>query len=150
MDIWNEEYKVKSVKVYPGCLHLKVNQQGEVNYDIFKPTEDTTSSPFKFELQKVKLEDVRFSYENKLTAQTYRTAISEMDLAGDFTEKQFSLKAESKLKVEKAKSGEITLLSNLQASFDLQLNVDQEKGIVSLNDALIYISNLPFKVNGFA
>ena len=148
MDIWNEEYKVKSVKVYPGCLHLKVNQQGEVNYDIFKPTEDTTSSPFKFELQKVKLEDVRFSYENKLTAQTYRTAIAEMDLAGDFTEKQFSLKAESKLKVEKAKSGEITLLSNRQASFDLQLNVDQEKGIVSLNDALIYISNLPFKVNG--
>ena len=52
MDIWNEKYNVKSIEVNPGTIQLKVNSSGEVNYDIMKPTEDSTSSPFKFELEK--------------------------------------------------------------------------------------------------
>lgn len=148
VDIWNEEYRVKKVQVYPGCVHLKVNRKGEVNYDILKPTEDTTSSAFKFELEKVMLEDVRFSYANRATAQSYRSSIKEMELSGNFSEEQFDLKAKSSLKVQKIKSGEITLLSNRPASFDINLNVNQTNGTVSIPNALIYISNLPFAVKG--
>lgn len=148
MDLWNEEYRVKKVQVYPGCVNLKVNKAGEVNYDIFKPSEDTTSSAFKFELEKVLLEEVRFSYSNKATAQTYKSSINEMELSGNFSEEQFQLKANSNLKVEKVRSGEITLLSNRPAFFDINLNVNQKTGTVSIPNALIYISNLPFTVNG--
>jgi hypothetical protein len=148
MDIWNEEYRVKKVQVYPGCVNLKVNKVGEVNYDIFKPSEDTSSSAFKFELEKVLLEDLRFSYANRATAQTYKSSINEMELSGNFSDEQFDLKANCELKVEKVRSGEITLLSNRPAHFDMNLHVNQKSGSVSIPNALIYISNLPFALSG--
>lgn len=148
MDIWNEEYRVKKVQVYPGSLNLKVNKDGEVNYDIFKPSDDTASTAFKFELEKVVLEELHFSYANKATAQTYKSAINQMELSGNFSAEQFELKANSQLKVEKVRSGEITLLSNRPANFDIKLNVNQKTGIVSIPNALVYISNLPFTVKG--
>jgi hypothetical protein len=148
MDIWNEKYNVKSIEVNPGTIQLKVNSSGEVNYDIMKPSEDSASSPFKFELEKVFLDQVRFSYENEATAQTYRTKVNEMELEGQFSEKQFDIHATSNLKVIKAKSGEVTLLSNRPAALDIQVQVDKEKGTVAFPNALIYISNLPFAVNG--
>jgi hypothetical protein len=148
VDIWNEEYRVKKVQVYPGCVQLKVNKKGEVNYDIFKPTGDTTASPFQFELEKVRMNGVRFSYSNKATAQSYRTSLEEMELSGNFSEEEFELKANSTMKVDKITSGEITLLSNRPAAFDISLNVNQKKGTVTIPNALIYISNLPFSVRG--
>ena len=36
MDIWEENYKVHSIEISPGALHLKINRNGEVNYDILK------------------------------------------------------------------------------------------------------------------
>ncbi|MDP4866780.1 MAG: hypothetical protein NWR53_08985, partial [Crocinitomicaceae bacterium] len=148
MDIWNEKYNVKSIEINPGTIQLKVNSSGEVNYDIMKPSDDSSSSSFKFELEKVFLDQVRFSYANEATAQTYRTKLNEMELEGQFSEKQFDIHATSNLKVIKAKSGEVTLLSNRSAAFDIQVKVDKEKGTVAFPNALIYISNLPFAVNG--
>lgn len=148
-DIWREEYRVKKIEIEPGTLQLKVNRSGEVNYDIVKPSEDTTAAaPFKFELEKVSCENLRFSYDNRATQQRYVTHVHDLQLSGNFTEKQFDLQAESQLKINKAKSGEITLLSNREATFDLRLKVDQEKGSVELPEALVYISNLPFAVKG--
>jgi len=148
MDIWNEKYTVKSLEINPGTIQLKVNASGEVNYDILKPSEDSTSSPFKFELEKVFLDQVRFSYANEATAQTYRTKVNELEMEGHFSEKQFDIHAKSNLMVLKAKSGEVTLLSNRPAAFDIRVQVDKEKGTVAFPNAIVYISNLPFAVKG--
>jgi hypothetical protein len=148
VDIWNENYNVKSIEVEPGTIQLKVKKNGEVNYDILKSTEDTTTTKFELKLEDVSIQDVRFSYINRATNQTYRTGIHSMDLEGDFTEKQFTLHAKSDLKVDKAQSGHVTLISNRPVKFDLGINIDKEKDRFEIRDALVYLSNLPFKVNG--
>lgn len=148
IDIWNEDYNVKSIEVEPGTVQLKVNRKGEVNYDIFKPSEDSTTTKFELKLEDVSMEKIRFSYVNKLTGQTYRTGIHEMDLTGDFTEKQFTMHATSSINVEKARSGNVTLISNKPVHFDLGILVDKEKDRFEINNALVYLSNLPFKVQG--
>jgi hypothetical protein len=148
MDIWNEDYKVKSIEVEPGTIQLKVDKKGEVNYDIFKPTDDTTTTAFELNLEKVELNELRFSYVNAATRQLYLMKVDKMDLEGDFTEKQFVLHANSSLKVRKARSGKVTLISNKPASFDIDLQVDQESGEVNIPNATVYVANLPFKLNG--
>lgn len=148
MDIWREDYKVKSIKVQPGTIQLKVRKNGEVNYDIVQPTEDTTNTKFELNLEKVMLEQIRFSYNNRATGQQYITNVDQMDLEGAFTEKQFTLHAKSKLHVHKAISGKVTLLSNKPAAFDLDIKVDQETGVFEIPKALVYVANLPFQVNG--
>lgn len=148
VDIWREDYKVQSINVKPGSIQLKVRKNGEVNYDILQPTEDTTSTKFELNLEEVILEKVRFSYHNKATGQQYTTRLNEMELEGAFTEKQFTLHAKSNLHVNEARSGNVTLLSNKPAAFDININVNSETGVFDIPNAMIYVSNLPFQLKG--
>lgn len=148
VDLWNENYHVEAIEVDPGTVQLKVNQKGEVNYDILKPSEDTTSTKFELKLEHVSFENVRFAYRNKATSQYYSTNLHQMDLEGNFTESIFTLHAKSNLKVRKAKSGQVTLISNKEAALDLNILVNQETGVFEIPDAIVYLANLPFNLKG--
>ena len=148
IDLWNEDYHVEAIEVQPGTVQLKVNEKGEINYDIFKPSKDSTNTKFELKLEQVSFENVRFAYNNKATQQHYETSLHQMLLEGNFTEKLFTLHAKSNLKVNKAKSGEVTLISNKEAAFDLDIEVNQETGVFEIPNAIIYLANLPFNLKG--
>jgi hypothetical protein len=148
VDLWNEDYHVEAIEVQPGTVQLKVNQKGEINYDIFKSSEDTTSTKFELKLEQVTFEDVRFAYNNEATQQHYETGLHQMELEGNFTEKIFTLHAKSNLKVKKAKSGQVTLISNKEAAFDLDIEVNQETSVFEIPNAIVYLANLPFQLKG--
>ena len=146
MDIWNENYKVKSIEVDPGTIKLKVRKNGEVNYDILKPKKESKQSDFELNLQQVKLENIHFSYKNAATNQYYLTKFYNLELQGDFSQKSYSLHAKSNLKVHTAKSGKVTLVSNKPAFFDLTINVNSET--FDIPKAIVYVAKLPFELNG--
>lgn len=147
-DIWNEVYDVKEIDLFPGTLQLKVNSNGEVNYAILKETSDTTSSNFNLTLEKVNFNDIRFKFENQLSEQYYSTLIEDLELDGAFSEKQYTLHSKSNLFVNYFKSGNVSLINNKSANFDLDLLVNQEKGTVEFPKAKIFVANLPFDVDG--
>jgi hypothetical protein len=146
MDIWNENYKVKSIEVDPGTIKLKVRKNGEVNYDILKPKKESKQSAFELNLQQVTLQDIRFSYRNAATNQYYLTKFYNLELQGDFSEKSYRLHAKSNLKVHTAKSGKVTLISNKPAFFDLTINVNSET--FEIPKAIVYVAKLPFELKG--
>jgi hypothetical protein len=148
LDIWNEKYNVKAIDVSPGTIQLKINRKGENNYDILKETKDSTQSKFNLNLEKVNLEKIRFSFKNRKSDHFYSTSISTLELEGAFSEKEFTLHSKSKLHVNFAKSGSINLLTNKSANFDLNIFVNTEKGSFEIPNALIYVANLPFHMNG--
>ena len=148
IDLWNKNYHVKAIQISPGTLQLKINKQGKVNYDIFKPSDSKSNTSFDLKLEKIELENVRFGYQNSLTNQIYKTKFIASTLAGDFSASKFSVVAEGKAMVIRAKSGGVTLLSNKLLKYDLKLDVDSEKGTVSLPKAIINVAGLPFEING--
>src|SRR5690606_1170468 len=89
MDIWREEYKLKQIDIKPGTLQLKVDEHGLVNYDILKETSDTTETNFAFDLQKVKIKDLQFSYTNRQINHRYATDLLSTELEGKFADKVF-------------------------------------------------------------
>ena len=147
-DIWNEKYVVQSIEVDPGTLKMKVSPNGEINYEIFKEKNSDTVSGFNFKLENVHLENFRFSYQNQAIQQSYKTHIDELDLTGDFSEKKFTLHAKTTAKINKAKSKNVTLISNKSIQFDLDLLVDQVKNTVTFPVSTIQIANLPFTFKG--
>ncbi|MES2798785.1 MAG: AsmA-like C-terminal region-containing protein [Bacteroidota bacterium] len=149
MDIWNEKYDLKKIDVSPSCLFLKINEAGITNYDILKPTADTTSSQFKLKLEQVDISALRFVYNNKATNQYYKTKVHDLQLIGDFSNEQYDLQAKSNLKIQQLRSGKINLLQNKEAKFDVKLSVNQVTKTVNLPNAKVFISNLPFNINGF-
>ncbi|MFT6245852.1 MAG: hypothetical protein ACJAXI_002627, partial [Crocinitomicaceae bacterium] len=133
-DIWNEEYKVKSIEVSPGVLNLKVDADGNNNYDILKTPSDSTEDDGSFDLnlEKVSLKNFRFNYINVATSQEYRTRIYEMDFVGALSEQIFTTKATSRLKIIAAKSGNISLVNNKPAKLEIGINVNLDSGTVEI------------------
>ncbi len=148
IDIWNEKYNVKEIQISPGTVQLKINRKGVNNYDILKETKDKTASKFKLNMEKVALKNIRFSFKNKVSGQSYSTHIKDMDLEGAFSETEFTLESRSNLHVNHAKSGAVTLISNKPANFDLNIIINQKTGTFEIPKALVYVAGLPFNVKG--
>mgnify|MGYP000975223533 CR=1 FL=1 len=66
-DIWNGDYKVKRISLQDSKLNLRTTKKGDVNYDIIKESEDTTSSNFKFVLDLLRIDRMAFQYSNLAT-----------------------------------------------------------------------------------
>jgi hypothetical protein len=148
MDLWNEKYDVKEIQISAGSLNLKINKKGENNYDIFKPSSDTTSSNFNLNLENVNCSSFNFAYRNKLTSQAYLTFFEELELEGAFTADQFTLSSKSEMRIKQVKSGQVSLIKNKHASFDISILVDKVKGVFALPKANLLLENLPFKLKG--
>ena len=148
LDIWNEKYNLKAIEVSPGTIKLKINSRGVNNFDILKEVKDTTQTKFNLKLEQVVFDKIRFSFKNDKSDQFYSTYLSTLNLEGAFSEKEFSLHSKSDLFINQAKSGAVSLISNKSANFDVNIIVNSEEGSFELSNALLYVSNLPFKVNG--
>ncbi|MDD2981931.1 MAG: AsmA-like C-terminal region-containing protein [Crocinitomicaceae bacterium] len=148
MDIWSGKYELKKVAIHPGTIQLRVDQNGRENYNIIKKSEEESESKFNLKLEKVTFEDIRFVYANQVTGQGYTSKIKKLQLKGEFDDKQFTLAAQSDLFVNEIKSEQVVLLKNKPASFDIEIEVDSEKGTFEIPNATILISKLPFQLKG--
>lgn len=149
LDLWKENYTLKRIDVYPGTLQLKTNEKGENNFDILKESEDTTSTNFSFDLQKVKIENLRFSYANAKIHHKYATDLIKTELKGKFADKVFTISASSQNLIRETKSGELNFVKNKKSKFDIAVEIDQNKGTLTIPSSTIYIANLPFQFSGF-
>jgi hypothetical protein len=150
LDVWNEDYNVKSIDVAPGTLQLKIADDGEVNYDVLKPSEDDgKSSAFELTLEEINIEGMRFSYHNRKQEQFYATVFSQLGLSGKFTESRFDLHTEAAFRIQEIRNGKVPFVVNQPATTIVDIHVDQEKETVSLPDGIIHLAGLPFKVSVF-
>tara|TARA_R110002072_G_scaffold238939_1_gene396620 strand:+ start:5671 stop:8337 length:2667 start_codon:yes stop_codon:yes gene_type:complete len=149
MDLWRENYTVKSIEISDGTLKMKVNEEGEVNYDIFKKVNDSTETDaFEVNLEEVGFVNFGYAYINHTTNQEYRTLINTMSLKGAFNSSVFTTKAEADIHVLSARSGEVTLISNQPSQLDIVVNVNTDSSVISIPESVIYVSELPFNFSG--
>jgi hypothetical protein len=148
-DIWNEQYAVKSVKIAPGKLNLKVDQKGNENYAILKETKDTTASKFEFHLEQVDLTDVEIRYANAATSQVYETMVHALSLQGDFSQDAYVVQVASQLNVKSAKSGKVQLLSGQKVNCNIAVQVNNLTDEVKIPNAQVMVADLPFELDGF-
>lgn len=149
MDIWRENYTVKSIEVSPGVLKLKVNEEGVNNFDILKERkEGDETEGFELKLNEVEFEQFRFSYVNAATQQEYRTRLNDVLLQGAFDQEKFTAQATSDLQILTARSGNINLVSNKPAVLNIGVKVDKTTGTVTIPASTIHVANLPFDFEG--
>jgi len=149
MDIWNENYNVKSIEVNSGTLQLKVNDKGIVNYDIVKPSTDQTASAFELTLKSIAITDLRFCYSNALQEQTYSTDFKHVFLKGKFTDKRFNMHTEAAFQIQKIQNGKIPLIVNQPATTVVDIHIDKIKQTISLPNGVLHLAELPFMVKVF-
>lgn len=149
MDLWRENYTLKSIEISPGTLKLKVNEEGITNFDILAESKDTVeNTELALKLEEVEFEEFHFSYSNKIIDQKYAVNIHSMALIGEFSSSKFTTSATSDLHIIAARSGKINLVSNKPAKLDVAVNVNKEAGTIEIPQSTIYISELPFVFKG--
>jgi hypothetical protein len=147
-DIYQGKYHVKQIRVNPGKLVIRYDAQGKENFDVLKPSQSKTKANFNVSLKEVKIRGLRCVYDNASSKQYLSTTFINTRIKGDFSADAFVTTAIGKMKLGRLKSGEITLLRNKNAEFDLALDVNQLKGLFSLKKADLSIEHLPFSVKG--
>ena len=147
-DIYQGRYHVKRIYVNPGKLAIRYDAMGKENFDILKPSPGTTKTDFNLSLKEVKIYGLRCLYENASSKQYLSTTFVNTRIKGDFSSEAFVATAIGKMKLGRLKSGDITLLRNKNAEFDLALDVNQLKGLFSLKNAELSIEHLPFSIKG--
>ena len=144
IDIWNENYNVKKIVIKPGTLQLKVNEKGEVNYDIFKKSESSETASFKLKLESIRASGLRFSYRNKLNESSYKAKIQDIHLAGNFTQDQFDIATEAKFYVQRIQHGLVPFIISQQASTEVDIHIDQVKETFAIENGELLLSGIPF------
>ena len=149
IDIWNEDYQVKSIKVSNGSLQLKVNENGANNYDIYKAsTNSGNEQPLNLHLNSILFSKVRFSYKNSQNKQLYQTTLRTFVLKGDFNQKNYKLGLAGELLLNNLKSGNVSLINNKEVSIDCFVNVDRVEDKISIPKSIVNISEMPFHISG--
>lgn len=144
MDIWNEKYNVKKVDIKPGTLKLKVDKKGAVNYDIFKESASEEKTNFNLTLESIHATGIRFSYSNRVNENSYRTAVQDIYLVGNFTQDKFDIATKADFYIQRIQNGLVPFVINQQASTDVYIHIDQISETFSINRGKLLLSGIPF------
>ncbi|MBL7899215.1 MAG: hypothetical protein JNJ99_11830 [Crocinitomicaceae bacterium] len=148
-DIWNEDYSVKRLAFEDAKLNLRTAKDGDVNYDIFKETADSSESNFEFVLELLRIDRLAFQYINQATGQQYKIDVLKSLIKADFTAENFEIVSESDVYIRKLKSNALTLIRNKPAHLDLNLIVNTLAQSYQFTRGDILIGKMPFELNGF-
>lgn len=148
IDFFSEKYDVHRIDIKHAKLNLEILENGAVNYDFLKPSENETTTPFEFNLKNINLIETDFSYFNESTQQHYAGFFDDLQLHGSFTEKQFVLDAKTNFNVETIRSKSFTLIENQRAKCDISIQMDQINNVFEIKSADLSINQLPFLVKG--
>jgi hypothetical protein len=99
-DIVSGNYHVREFSLENGQVFVKVQPNGTVNYLVFEA--DTTkkeSGDFKFDLEKITLNNVLVEYNNEQLNQTYQTDAKQLIAALDIATEKVVIKAEGDLHI---------------------------------------------------
>lgn len=148
LDIWNENYTIKNVHANDGVVKIKTAKDGDVNYLITKPSNDSIESKFNFQLEWLSLSNIYFEYSNIATKQFYLLDFEMAEFEGDFSEKEYNLKARSDLFITKLKSNSFSLIKNKQAHLNLNLHINTVAKEYNFKQGDLTIEKMPFQITG--
>lgn len=149
-DILANDYTVSDVEISNGDFRLYIDEEGNENY-IFWKTEkqiDTTENKFKFDLERIRVEDSKLKYVNKINRQDFSFKIRQLDLTGNFTEKKFRLKGRLNAFIYHIKDKSFALVKNKSNVTEFELDIDRDKDIYTFQNTSLSLEKMPFTLSG--
>ena len=148
LDFIKGNYNVHQIDLEDAVINMTVLEDGRINYDFLKPSDEDEPTKFEFSLEAINILNTRYSYKNKSTQQSYKLKINNMLFDGYFNEKQFTLNANADFWIDYIKNKSIALISNKNATCKIAVSVDQIKSEFEIKSADLKINQLPFLVKG--
>lgn len=150
----SDQLNIKSFGINDALVNVKVNKNGKANYDIAKPSKETTSndssssSNFGISIK---------NYSIKNSAINYNDAQGNIQLSltdfnhsgsGDFSQKTSELKTNTSTVITFGKDGTV-YANNQKIGLDAVLAMDLENKKFTFKENELLLNKLPLKFDGF-
>jgi regulator of protease activity HflC (stomatin/prohibitin superfamily) len=148
-------YEVKKILIDKTALYAKILENGKVNWDIMKPEaaetspEDTTSTAFKLQLQKLTLNDVDITYEDLQSGMKAIVRNFSGTLKGDMTAEVTHLETQSSIESLTFILDKIPYLSNVNLTTDVVLQADFAHQQYTVQHSSISINAIRATIDGW-
>ncbi len=148
IDIIKKNYVIKKIAVENGFINLKIDKKGNDNFHFWKKDTSSVESPFKVELSKLVFENISLSTVNDFKKLDFLILVDQLNLSGNFSEKDYTLKTDAKLLLQQLNSNNQKWIKNKKIKLSTSLAVNQETGKYTIKNGNIAIEDLNFNLSG--
>ena len=146
-DILDGQYKINEIETRDGFMRLKIDQEGYDNFHIWSENTDTTG--FLLELDRVHIQNTEFSYRNLLRDQRYDILANELYFNGRFSDESYTMAVYGQGEVHDISIRGTTYLENRHVDVDTDLDITASSERYAFRKGnLIIDKTLDFKVSG--
>lgn len=144
-DAVRQKIHIQGLKVKNGYLSLASNAKGETNFDILKPSPDSTADETRLSFQKVTLTDIHIVYRGD--KDIYDFNIPELSAAGDFKEEIFKTHLDGTL-LASIHIANKQLISPRTLVLDSEIEIDKPGEKILFKRTFLGIQDLAFELDG--
>ena len=148
IDIIKKNYVIKKIAVENGFVNLKIDKKGNDNFHFWKKDTSSVESPFKVELSKLVFENISLSTVNDFKKLDFLILVDQLNLSGNFSDKDYTLKTDAKLLLQQLNSNNQKWIKNKKINLSTSLAVNQETGKYTIKNGNIAIEDLNFNLSG--
>lgn len=148
IDIIKKNYVIKKIAVEDGFINLKIDKKGNDNFHFWKKDTSSVESPFKVELTKLVFENISISTDNEYKQLDFLILVDQLNLSGNFSDKDYTLKTDAKLLLQQLNSNNQKWIKNKKIKLTTSLAVNQESGKYTIENGKIAIEDLSFNLSG--
>ena len=153
--IKGSNYKINTIRLKQPRIHVIVLKNGEANYNITKPSTDSTkadttkAAPFKMTLKKFEIDDGYIIYDDAV--HSFKTELYGMNhtLSGDFSSDNFEMN--TLLEVEKLtlSYGGVTYLNKTKTRIKAAIDADMPNFKFTMKDNEFSFNDLSLGLDGY-
>lgn len=153
--ISGETYTIRKIELDRPVVHLKVLPDGKANWDIAKPSADTTKaaaeepSKFKLSLQKLIIEDADIVYDDYESQMFAKIDSLNHTLSGDLTADFTSLNTETFIKALSFTYEGIPYFSQTKVALDAEIDADLKNSKYTFKDNELSLNDLFLTFEGW-
>lgn len=148
--IKGNQYKIKSVEITDATLNAIINKEGFANWDIIKPSNDTTASkPFILSLKKLSLKHINLFYDDLKGGTSLKVINFNHKGKGDFSSEILDYASSTNIEKISASQGLVTYLKDAAINLESKLNIDQTQHKYTFKENKLTLNKLGLLFNGF-
>lgn len=152
--IKGDDIKVSGIYLDKPRIHALVNKEGKANWDIAKPSSDTTitdtsASAFKMTLKHYEINDGYILYKDEPGNMSAEISGLNHEGSGDFTAEVFTLSTKTKADAVNFTYETIPYLVNTRTDIDADIKIDNSTSTYTFKTDDIAVNNLKLSADGF-
>jgi hypothetical protein len=148
--IKGEQYKIEAVDLSDATLNAIVNKDGIANWNITKPSTDTSASkPFDLALNKLTLDNINLFYDDLNGGTSLKIVNLNHKGKGDFASAILDYTSSTAIEKISFSQGLITYLKEATLNLESSVNIDQTQHKYAFKENKLILNRLGLLLNGF-